>query len=384
MSLSRYNALEGCACRSLCRFSTAAALFVLRVFYIYVFFLTDSAVLAQTSASEVNNGSKPAVSPPRNAQNFVKTRPPALTEPMLFLRPAERENLRNAPQKRQKKELSDETGNSADSVSRESAEELAGHNMPAGVSANEKAPVIALTFDLCMGGIDERIFDVLLRYEIPATLFVTGRFLRNKGNIETIEQIRAHPNLFEIGNHGENHIPAVETAGTVYGLRTAGSFQAICSEASGGLRAIKQARLEAQIGKYFWYRGAAALYSAASFRFLQKMGFSIAGFSRNIDEGASVSAETALRHSLAAQDGDVLIAHMNKPARPAGAGVAAGIKALREKGYHFVKLSQAETMEENAPSAVPLSHSYGREPLPRKMSRNNSENFYPNCAVLLR
>jgi len=39
-----------------------------------------------------------------------------------------------------------------------------------------------------------------------------------------------------------------------------------------------------------------------------------------------------------ARHGDVIIAHMNQPHRPSGAGVIAGIRALLDQGVAFAKL----------------------------------------------
>ena len=45
-----------------------------------------------------------------------------------------------------------------------------------------------------------------------------------------------------------------------------------------------------------------------------------------------------VKRIAAAKDGDVIIAHVNQPDRPSGAGVVQGILALKAKGYLFVKL----------------------------------------------
>lgn len=210
----------------------------------------------------------------------------------------------------------------------------------------KSAPVIALTFDLCMGQTDRRIFTELVQQNIPATLFVTKRWLVNKANASVIEEIKARPDLFEIANHGASHIPPIDSQPTVYGLKTAGSLSAVCMEAAGGAAAIKQAGLwPAQMSDKYWYRGAAALYSPAALRLLRRAGYSIAGFSVNGDEGAGLSAEKSYERIVAAKNGDVVIAHMNQPGRAAGAGVAKAIAELRRRNYRFVRLSAAETTE---------------------------------------
>ena len=69
------------------------------------------------------------------------------------------------------------------------------------------------------------------------------------------------------------------------------------------------------------------------------MGYRIAGFSLNGDAGASLDAAETARRIASARDGEVIIAHVNQPKRTAGAGVAAGVRALRARGLRFVRLS---------------------------------------------
>jgi len=68
-------------------------------------------------------------------------------------------------------------------------------------------PYVALTFDMCQdplypAGYDTGIVDALQRYDIPATFFLGGDWMRTHPN-ETIA-LAAHPN-FELGNHSWSH-----------------------------------------------------------------------------------------------------------------------------------------------------------------------------------
>ena len=89
-----------------------------------------------------------------------------------------------------------------------------------------------------------------------------------------------------------------------------------------------------------WYRDATALYTHDAMGVVTSMNQKIAGFSLNGDIGASVSAETAKMRISAAKEGDVIISHINQPTRPAGAGVIAGILALKERGFSFRHLDE--------------------------------------------
>lgn len=196
------------------------------------------------------------------------------------------------------------------------------------------APQVALTLDACTGRTDHRILDALVKNNIPATIFVTGRWLKN--NKAALDVMLAHPDLFELEDHGARHVPAVTTQVRVYGIRTAGTEEAVRAEVEGGAKAL----LAASGRKAVWYRDATALYSPDAMTNIRSMGYRIAGFSLNGDEGASLPAATVARRIKAARDGDVIISHINQPTRPSGKGVVEGILALKAKGFRFVRLDQ--------------------------------------------
>ena len=188
---------------------------------------------------------------------------------------------------------------------------------------------VALTLDACSGDIDHRILDVLVREKIPATLFVTARWLRR--NQAAIEILKAHPDLFAIENHGAEHVPAITVLKTMYGIPTAGTPAAIETEVKGGADKITEIfGTQPQ-----WYRDATARYSTDAVRQIEGMGYKVAGYSLNGDRGASLPAATVARRISYAKDGDVIISHINQPKRASGAGVAEGILALKKKGAQF-------------------------------------------------
>jgi len=202
---------------------------------------------------------------------------------------------------------------------------------------------VALTLDGCAGQVDDRILDALVRDAVPATLFVTARWLRR--NPATVARLRARPELFSLQNHGARHVPAVLGAGRVYGLAIAGTLDAVAREVSDGAAAIRATGAPAAT----WYRGAAALYSPAALPAIAAMGFRIAGFSLNADAGASLPAAAVAGRIAAARGGDVIIAHMNQPDRPSGAGVVAGVAALLAGGFEFVGLDAGPTEPPGGP-----------------------------------
>jgi peptidoglycan/xylan/chitin deacetylase (PgdA/CDA1 family) len=195
-----------------------------------------------------------------------------------------------------------------------------------------QSPRVALTFDACSGKTDERILQTLIDKKISATIFVTARWI--KRNPQAIAEIKANADLFEIENHGAKHIPVVDFPIKVFGLQAAGSPEAVRAEIEGGATAI-----ETRFGsKPKWFRGATGMYSTSAKKTIAEMDYKLGGYSVHGDGGASFSTRRTAKTIGAAKDGDVIIAHINQPSKPAGAGVVEGILKLKADGFIFVKL----------------------------------------------
>jgi peptidoglycan/xylan/chitin deacetylase (PgdA/CDA1 family) len=194
---------------------------------------------------------------------------------------------------------------------------------------------VALTLDACGGATDQRILDALVENRIPATIFVTGLWLKHNGKAFAVMQ--AHPDLFELEDHGARHRPAVDVPTRVYGIRAAGSPEAVTEEVEGGAHALESAGGAAP----HWFRGATAKYDASAMTLIGQLGFRIAGYSLNADGGSLLGAATTQKRVARAKDGDVIIAHINQPTHAAGAGLVKGLLELKAKGVTFVRLRDA-------------------------------------------
>jgi peptidoglycan/xylan/chitin deacetylase (PgdA/CDA1 family) len=195
---------------------------------------------------------------------------------------------------------------------------------------------VALTFDACMGQADERILSTLVRERIPATIFVTARWL--KRNPAAVAVFLQNPDLFELENHGQNHIPAVDTPTLIYGIASAGSPQAVRQEVEGGAAAMVAAGIPAP----HWFRGSTAKYDLSAIGEIRAMGYRIAGYSVNGDGGSLLGAVITEKRIASARDGDVVISHVNQPTHAAGEGVAKALVDLKAKGTQFVRLQDVE------------------------------------------
>jgi peptidoglycan/xylan/chitin deacetylase (PgdA/CDA1 family) len=199
---------------------------------------------------------------------------------------------------------------------------------------------IALTLDACSGKYDDDLINFLIQNRIPATIFATKKWLDR--NPRAISVIKAHLDLFDVEDHGEKHIPAVIGAGRkVYGIPGEPDIIHLRREVVEGARAIEEATGIAP----HWYRDATAEYDKQSIDEIGKLGYKIAGFSVNADEGATskkLAIEKRLEHVKA---GDVIIAHMNKPASDSAEGLAVGLAYLLKAGFVFVRLDQVDLKE---------------------------------------
>ena len=200
-----------------------------------------------------------------------------------------------------------------------------------------KSNRVALTLDACSGAYDADLVAFLIRNRIPATLFVTKRWLLK--NQTGMALIKAHLDLFDIEDHGENHIPAVIGAGrSVYGIPGEPDVLHLRREVLEGARAI-----EAATGvPPHWYRSATAVYDQAASDEIRRMGFKIAGFSVNADAGATLNQGQIIGRLKHVKGGDVIIAHMNKPAGYTAEGLSVGLLDVLWRGLVFVRLDEVD------------------------------------------
>lgn len=205
------------------------------------------------------------------------------------------------------------------------------------VPNRDTAMKIALTLDACSGQFDADLIDFLIEHRIPATIFATKRWLDR--NPVGVAVIKAHLELFDVEDHGERHIPAVIGAGRrVYGIPGEPDMIHLRREVTEGAKAITD-----MIGVApHWYRGATAEYDPLALEEIGKLGYRVAGFSVNADQGATLPRQAIEKRLEHVKPGDVIIAHMNKPASDSAEGLAPALLHLLSKGFTFVRLDQVD------------------------------------------
>jgi peptidoglycan/xylan/chitin deacetylase (PgdA/CDA1 family) len=207
-------------------------------------------------------------------------------------------------------------------------------------SGTDAGQRIALTLDACSGKYDSDLIEFLIKNKIPATIFATKKWLNR--NPQGLAVIKAHLDLFDVEDHGEKHIPAVIGKDrTVYGIPGEPDVIHLRREVVEGAHAIEKATGVAP----HWYRGATGEYDEQSIKEIEKLGYKIAGFSVNADNGATLKKPTIEKRLKRVKAGDVIIAHMNKPESDSAEGLAVGLAYLLKAGFVFVRLDQVDLKE---------------------------------------
>ncbi len=220
-----------------------------------------------------------------------------------------------------------------DRVPREWGEALSG--VKTGLGTDQ--PVMALTFDACGGalgsGYDAELIRFLMREQVPATLFLNGRWI--DACWETISELRG-TTLFEIENHGRMHKPCSVSGRSAYGIAGTAGVAELVDEVEMNARMI-----EALTGrKPRFYRPGTAYCDEIGVQVVQALGYEVAGYNVLGDAGATYTCDQVREALLAAPPGAIVLLHMNHPDSGTREGVMQAVPLLRQRGVRFVRLGE--------------------------------------------
>ena len=179
---------------------------------------------------------------------------------------------------------------------------------------------VALTFD--MGGrLDPgvEILNLLIANRVCATIFPTGAMAQTTAGQQVMAIIRAHPELFEIGNHTMHHCNLVSGGGgspTTAPCSTGGtpSVQFIKDELTKAAAILKQYSGQDPIPYWRAPYGAinsAVLSAAASVGYTKTFGWDIDTIDwKPISDGGPTSQQIAAKVISRAVDGSVVLMHL--------------------------------------------------------------------------
>ena len=215
------------------------------------------------------------------------------------------------------------------------------------VSGSADSSLVALTLDACDGGFNAALIEFLIDNHMAATIFATKKWLDR--NPQAVTLLKDHFDLFDIENHGANHIPAVIGRDrAVYGIPGEADVAHLKREVQRGAAAV--AMVTGSPPR--WYRVATGEYDAEAITVIEAMGYKVAGFSVNADDGATLSKRRVMARLKKVRDGDIIIAHLNKPESESAAGLIEGLKDLRDRHFRFVKLNESEVVPAPKPRST--------------------------------
>jgi peptidoglycan/xylan/chitin deacetylase (PgdA/CDA1 family) len=202
---------------------------------------------------------------------------------------------------------------------------------------NTDQKVLALTLDACGGpkgsGYNVKLIDFLTSEAIPATLFISGKWIDANPDIF---QILAKNPLLEIENHGLNHKTCSAIGRSAYGIKGTKNVGEIYDEIE--WNALKILNLTGRKPKYF--RPASAYCDEICVQIANALGHEVVTFSVRGDAGATYSTKQIKEALLNSAPGSIILMHMNHPEGQNAEGVIAAIPELKKRGFRFVKLSE--------------------------------------------
>jgi peptidoglycan/xylan/chitin deacetylase (PgdA/CDA1 family) len=195
-------------------------------------------------------------------------------------------------------------------------------------------PYVALTFDLCQkpelpSWFDQGIVDVLMKYDVPATFFMGGDWMRT--HVEETKLLASNPR-FELGNHSWSHpdLPRL-------------SEEAISKEIVKTQNLLYQ--LTGRQAKLF--RLPAGLYDDFTLVMIAWHGlYTIQWDVETGDPDPTIDAERmnwAVRERV--QNGSIIIMHANGRGWHTAEALPEIIEYLRSEGYTLVTVSQLLGLE---------------------------------------
>lgn len=198
--------------------------------------------------------------------------------------------------------------------------------------------LLALTFDACGGphgsGYDAALIGYLEKMKIPATLFVTGKWI--DANYETFIKLSRNP-LFEIENHGLNHHPCSVDGESEYGIKGTPDVPDAFDEIEANERKI----LAITGRRPLFFRSATAYTDEACAKIARQLGVTMISFDVLSGDAVPNTPREIIENSIMkhVRPGALIIMHFNHPEWNSYEALQNVIPALLKSGYTFVRLN---------------------------------------------
>ena len=205
--------------------------------------------------------------------------------------------------------------------------------------------VIAFTFDACGGkngnGYDKELIDLLRSENIPATFFISGKWI--DANFNTFVSLN-RDTLFEIENHGLNHKPSSLSGESAYGIHGTANVGEAFDEIEANALKIKA------ITNNFphLYRSATTYIDEACVQMAGELGITAVSFHVLSGDAVPFASDSLIEKNVIQhiRPGAIIIMHLNHPEWNTYEAMKKIIPKLRQMGYTFVKLNGFELISD--------------------------------------
>jgi len=204
-------------------------------------------------------------------------------------------------------------------------------------------PAVAITFDACATkshgyGFDHAIFDIIKNERVPATIFVSGRWV--EAHPDAMEEL-VHDPLIEFGDHSYDHPHMSDLAPELI------AAQIDEAEAALAKYGKKSVAFRPPFGE--WSR---RLVQVARDRRLPTVTWDVVSG----DPSEGTTAEWMI-HSVVtrARPGSIVVFHINGRGWKTAEALPGILRGLRGRGFHFVPLSGLLAAGSPMPAAVAMT-----------------------------
>ena len=201
--------------------------------------------------------------------------------------------------------------------------------------------IAAFTFDGCSSkngkGYDKELIDYLHREKVPATLFVTGKWIDSQFPVFHNLSLDT---LFEIENHGLNHRPCSIDGQSAYGIKGTSDIGEAFDEIEANARKIEAITNH----RPRFYRSATAFIDEACTGMAAKLGIAVVSYQVLSGDAVPFTPKSVIEENVLKNivPGAIVIMHFNHQEWNTKEAMEKIVPKLRQMGYTFVRLKDYE------------------------------------------
>jgi peptidoglycan/xylan/chitin deacetylase (PgdA/CDA1 family) len=200
---------------------------------------------------------------------------------------------------------------------------------------------IAFTFDACGSeggfGFDKELSEFLRNNKIPATLFVSGKWIDS--NFVSFTEL-SRDTLFEIGNHGLNHMPCSVCGESAYGKIGTSDVGNAFDEIEANARKIEFITKQ----RPRFYRSATNFTDDVCVAIAGELAITVISYKVLSGDAVAFTPASVIEANVlkGIKPGAIVLMHFNHPDWNTYEAMQKIVPQLRKQGYIFVKLNQSE------------------------------------------